>query len=398
MMAAITALIAAPALRVVLLERLPRTGKKLLATGNGRCNYTNEAVTPGNYHGAGDPELAASVLGRFGAEDTKRFFGALGVVPRTEERGRVFPYSGAASSVADALRFECTRLAVELECGFDVREIKPAKGGFLLRDAGGKTLRADAVVLAAGGRASPSLGSDGSGFELAKMLGHTVGTLTPALVQLKTEGTECRALAGIKVRALVRAMNGANCVAEDFGELLFVDYGLSGPPIFQLSTRFASGECGAVEIDLCPDIGASELERMLTERRDALSHLECGEFFGGFLNKRVGNLIMRRCGVEKLSLAVEKLTGAQIAKFARTIKAITFNITGNGGWQNAQVTAGGVDTRELFPDTLMSRVCPGLFLCGELLDLYGDCGGYNLQWAWASGRAAGAGAAEWLAG
>ena len=393
-MAAITAKTVLPDLKVRLLERLPRTGKKLLATGNGRCNYTNRSISRENYHGAADPELVAGVLDRFGPEETIAWFEDLGVVPRTEERGKVFPYSGTASAVADALRFACIRLGVEFLCSSEVKTVRPLPAGFRLGLPDGN-LDADAVILAAGGCASPALGSDGSGFALARTLGHRVTPLAPTLVQLKAAGKDCKPLSGIKVQAAAAALQNGTPVASETGEVLFTDYGLSGPAIFQLSTHFAFGECSAVALDLCPEMEPRQVAALLRGRAAALAELTCEDYFTGYFHKRVGNLILRRSGVEKLSLPVGALEERHFRAMAKEIKSLTFEITGPMGFQNAQVTAGGVDTREVTGD-LMSRLHPGLFFCGEVLDVYGDCGGYNLQWAWSSGRAAGLGAAAWL--
>ncbi len=395
LMAAIAAKTAAPGLQVRVLERLPRTGKKLLATGNGRCNFTNRIISRENYHGAGDPALVCGILEYFGPEEAIGFFAGLGVVAREEERGKVFPYSGNASAVADALRFACLRQGAEILCDAEVRSIEPKNDGYRLALASGETLEAGAVILAAGGCASPALGSDGSGFTLAKGLGHRVTPLAPALVQLKAEGKDCRPLSGIKVQAQVKALRQGEVRAVDSGEVLFTDYGLSGPPVFQLSTRFAFHECDAAALDLCPELELREVASLLRERAAALTGLTCEDYFVGFLNKRVGNLILRRSGVEKLSLPVSALEEKHFRAMAKEIKNLTFAIAGPMGFQNAQVTAGGVDTREV-NENLMSRLHPGLFFCGEVLDVYGDCGGYNLQWAWASGRTAGLAAAAYL--
>lgn len=388
MFAALIALRHNPLVRVVLLERLDRPGKKLLATGNGRCNYTNIHTCTENYHGA-KPGFVGRALQAFSSEDAISLFREIGVFPRIEEEGKVFPYSGNASSVLDALRFELDRLGAEIKVGSAVIKIVPIGSGYTLSTADGTSVIAKKVILAAGGKASPALGSDGSGYALLTQLDHHITELSPALTQIKTQGSDVRPLQGIKIVGNASAIWQGNILATQNGEILFTSFGLSGPPIFQLSAKVAEKHCDAISLDLMPELRYDEVLAILEERRLGLGHLTLESFFSGLINKRVGNLIARRAGMDKLTLPVSALRQDQLKKMASSIKSLVFAVSGVNGWENAQVTAGGAVTFDFAPETMESLLHPGLYAVGEVLDIFGDCGGFNLQWAWSSGYCAG---------
>jgi predicted Rossmann fold flavoprotein len=389
MMAAITAVVNDRRLGVVVLEKLDRPGKKLLATGNGRCNYTNRCISVDNYHGE-HPEFIKNAIRRFGGTETTAFFKRLGVFPREEDDGKVFPYSGNASAVLDALRFELERLGVPIQTGFGVDNITSlGKDGFELRGADGRRMYAEKVIIAAGGKASPQHGTDGGGCRLLEKLGHRITPLSPALVQFRTPSQELRALKGIKSEAAVSLIRDGNKVETETGELLFASDGFSGPVVFKLSAAYAAKPCPVLSIDFCPEIETDALDTIIRGRATSLSHLTLENFWSGLINKRVGNILCRRAGIDKLSMPVSGLSDEMLGKMAVLVKDLRFEICGTNGWENAQVTAGGADTSEFNPDTMESLLIPGLYAAGEVLDIFGDCGGYNLQWAWSSGYAAG---------
>lgn len=386
--AAIEAGRTAPEAEIVILERLDRAGKKILATGNGRCNYSNAKVDINNYYGH-DRSFAYYALKEFTVENTVNFFNQLGVFPKEEKNGRLYPFSGQASSVLDALRNECERLGIKIITGFCVSEAVKKGSSFVLTSADGRKINADRVIIAGGGCASASLGSDGSAFTLLKNLGHSITEVAPALVQLRTDPKEVRSLQGIKFTGNVSLIHKDNIMGEDYGEVLFTDYGVSGPPVFQLSARTAFMKNIALSLDFMSDYSPKEVYDILENRKESLSHLTMENFFTGLLNKRIGNLISRRIGIEKLSYSVKALTRQQLWAIASQIKDYRLEITGTNGFKNAQVTAGGALTSEFDGRTMQSLIVRGLYACGEVLDIYGDCGGYNLQWAWSSGRLAG---------
>ena len=373
-----------PQFSVALIERLDRVGKKLSITGNSRCNITNRNISPKNYHGQ-NPEFCHFVLQQFGPEETENFFGNLGVLFKTENGGKVYPYSLQASSVVDALRFGLDRLGVTVIPNTEITKILNKNGNFRLVSAE-KEYETRSLLVAAGGKAGGKIATD-SGYGLLKNLGHRLTPLSPAIVQVKTDTTYTRQLKGVKVNATVFVGD-----KSDFGEVLFCDYGLSGPPILQLSRYMKKGD--KISLDLMPEFDEKQLFDIIRSRVNL--SMTCGEFFCGMLQKRLGQVVLKICGFSINDAA--NFSPAEIQRIARTIKAMEFEFTDTNGFSNAQVTHGGISTEDFCNQTLMSRKVPGLFACGEVLDIDGDCGGYNLQWAWSSGVIAARSAANFLEG
>lgn len=397
MAAAIAAKTADPASRVLILEKKERVGKKILATGNGRCNLTNRDLSLCHFHGS-CAVLVPAVFAEMGPEETESFWNGLGIEYRELEEGKVFPYSLQASSVLDALRFELERLGVELLTDAKVQSIVRKAKGFelsVLCEEKTRTLRADRVILAAGGAASPKLGSAGEGAKLAKGLGLAVSELRPALCRLLSRDPELRNLAGVKQEGRAALWNGEKEIAREDGEILFTQEGLSGPPILRLSRAagdlLAEEKKAEIRLDLFPEYAQGVLFAKLTERFGRLSHLSAQDAFGGFVHKKVAVSALKRAGIAPGSPAAG-LGKKEAGALAALLKGFAFSVTAPDGFEEAQVTAGGVLANELTPG-LGSRKVPGLFLCGEVLDLDGDCGGYNLQWAVSSGIVAGRNAA-----
>lgn len=370
---------------VTVYERGKRVGKKILATGNGRCNLTNVGASEDDYHG-GDTGFMAPAIERFWVGETLEFFSGLGVLARFEEDGKVYPYSGTASSVLDVLRRETERLGAETVCGFDVKTVRATKRGFEIEAYDGRRGSAGRVIIACGGKAAPDLGSNGSGYELLKSFGHRITPLSPSLVQIKTEPETVRKLKGIKLNA--RVTIGANS-AE--GELLFTDYGLSGPPVFTLSSRIDGAD--KVYIDMMPEYSFGDVLELLISRAKKLGYVPLEDFFTGMINKRVVQALLKSAGIAPLSRKAETLTEQELRRAAGAIKRLCLELRGTMSWNNAQVTKGGAVTEDFDPETMESRLVKGLYACGEVLDIDGDCGGYNLQWAWSSGYIAGVSAA-----
>ncbi len=392
MTAAIQAAYINPQLNITIYERMDRVGKKLLATGNGRCNYTNLNASLSNYYGKA-PSFIQNAFQEFTVSDTINFFNNLGVFPKEEENGKLYPFSGQASALLDALRNELARLKVNI-IHADIKSADKTKKGFKLTDSNSNIYFCDRLIVAAGGCASPSLGSNGSGFKLLEGMGHHITRLAPALVQLKTPTDEVKSLQGIKIEGTLTIMSNEEILASDSGEILFTDYGISGPPVFQLSTLAARFDRLTASIDFMSEYPQRNVYDILEGRMTALSHLTMENYFTGLLNKRLGNLIARRAGIEKLSYPVNRLNKELLWKMTALIKDFRLEITGTKGFANAQVTAGGVYTNEFSPFTMESKLCKGLYCAGEIYDIFGDCGGYNLQWAWSSGRLAGKCAAQ----
>lgn len=375
-------------------ERNPRVGRKLLATGNGRCNLSNAHLELSRYHGA-DPAFAGPALSRFGLEETLSFFSAMGIEPREQEGGKIFPRSGQASSVLDVLRHEMSRLGVTELVGTRVTGLARARGSWIVR-TGPSSLGCRAVVLATGGRAAPQLGSDGSGYGLAAALGHRIVDPFPALTRLRVRSPWLGHLKGVKVEVSAAVLADGRRLREAEGELLFTERGLSGPPILDLSRiaaeRLRGGERVHVSIDLCPEIAADELPGLLLRRLRARAGSTSEFALVGFLHKRLAGPVLAEAGLDPRAPA-ESAVPATAERLSGTLKRWSLEVTGSDSWTDAQVTAGGIDVRDVDPVTLESRLAPGVFFAGELLDVDGDCGGFNLQWAWSSGLAAGTAAA-----
>lgn len=376
-----------PDCSVAVLEQLSRVGKKLIATGNGRCNITNRNIDISRYHSE-NPEFCRFALEKFSGLATENFFEKLGVVFTYDETGRAYPYSLQASSVVDALRYAAFDRGIDTYTEAEVVAVEKKNGGYTIK-TDGDVFFARTVVMAAGMLSGgKKTGSTGSVFSMLKKAGYKTVEPSPAIVQLRTETAATRQLKGIKVNALAGLYNFGRPVRAEYGEVLFCDYGLSGPPILQISreTGRRSGKYTVV-LDLAVEYSNEEFYRMLLKRRETLGTHKAEEFFTGLLNKRVGQVIVKLCRIA-LNTEVSAMTDKDLKLLANTVKSFEFAVTGNCGFENSQVTAGGLSTDGFEAKTMMSKKDAGLFAVGEILDVDGDCGGFNLQWAWSSAMCA----------
>lgn len=367
---------------VYICERLPRVGKKILAAGNGRCNLSNAHLSPERYRG--DIGFVSHALNLFGLSEMFDFFESVGL-PCTElENGKLFPQSLQASSVLDLLRAECERLKIKEITDFFVTSIKKENGGFRIVSEDDEIF-AKKVIVACGGMASPKFGTDGNGYNLLKKFGHTVSELHPALLQIKTEKPR-KALKGIKHVGKATLICGGRKIKSSEGELLFTDYGLSGPPVFNLSgdaaLALSRGEKAEISLDLLPQADFRGLLEQMEKRVLKFSHLSEENFLNGVLPKKLGYEIRR--------------SESTARGMTRLMKDFRFTVSGTTGFANAQVTSGGVNTGEIDNGTMMSKKVKNLYITGEIMDVDGDCGGFNLQWAWCTGALAGQDAARTL--
>lgn len=383
--------------RVLLLEKAPRPGKKLLATGNGTCNLTNTGATAARYHGC--PSLAAAVLGVFSPSDTMGFFTSLGVDCRVREDGRVYPYSEQAAAVLDALRLEAAARGIEIRCDQPATALQRTKTGWRVATAAG-AIETDTVLVCTGGAAAPALGGSAEAYGLLTDLGLTKTPLFPSIVQLRTDTALVRAVKGIRVDAGVELRLDGAVQTRNTGEVLFTDYGLSGPAVMQVSRvagdweRRQRGRLTAV-LDLLPDWDLTALEERIGAR-SRLPGRTLEDLFTGLLHKRVGQTVLRAAGVLPLTRPADTLTPAECRRAAALCKGWELTVLGTKGFGGAQVTAGGIDARQVDPQTMGLRGFPGLFAAGEVLDVDGDCGGFNLQFAFSSAYVAAAAiAANW---
>lgn len=387
---------------VLVVEGNEKLGRKLLATGNGRCNLTNLHVSPAHYHG--DAEAVAPLFETYTPEFVRGVFREMGLVTRADDAGRVYPSSMQSAAVLAALRRAAEENGASCITGSGAISVLKAKGGFLVKCANGEEIRAKKCVLACGGAASPRHSSEKDSYLFARALGHTTTQLYPALTQLLAAGKTCKYVSGMRVPADAALLADGAEIYRESGEVQFTDTGLSGICIFGLSLYagefFASGGIGgkryktlAVSLDCMPTWSFAALCAYLSEMRAAYPNMMAGDLLSGMLNLRVGFAIVKSTGVDT-ALAAKLLSADALARIAAAVKAWRFEITGTKGFADAQITAGGVPLGEVSLPSMASKKAPGLYLAGEMLNVHGDCGGYNLHFAWVTGLCAGEHAAR----
>ena len=371
--------------QILLFERQARLGKKLSATGNGRCNLTNLHANEGGYHGNA-PEFADVALKTYDVDHTLEWFRDMGLFTVAEDSGRVYPYSDQANSVVDVLRFALEKPNIRVFTGFEVLKVRKAGDGFQVESAE-ESYDCDKLIVACGGLAGTKLGGTMSGYQILRSFGHKVTRLRPTLVQLKTSWGGIAALKGVRANCLVQILHDGDVFAQSSGEIQFTEYGLSGPVIFEVSRDACQGRGEwLARLDLLPGISGEELEKELFRRRNTKLTVE--DLLTGILHNRLGRVLTKVAGLRGTDGA-SSLHEYEIKEVCRLVKAFEVPLSEPMGMDSAQVTAGGILTDGFDPHTMESCLVPGLYACGEVLDIDGDCGGYNLQWAWSSGRCAG---------
>ncbi len=392
MMAAITAARCGASVRI--LEHMDRVGKKILSTGNGKCNYTNSRQELSWYRGE-DPAFALPVLAQLDHRETVKFFEELGIYPK-EKNGYFYPAGGQASSVLDALRMECDYQKVETITACEVLEMEKCKNGYRIQTDKGAFYTAS-VIFATGLLAAPKTGSDGSAIPHIERLGHHFIDIVPALVQLQGKQSFFKSVAGIRAECEVSLFVENEQIQSDTGELQLTDYGISGIPVFQISryaTRALSqGKEVHAELNFLPWLNAPQSFSLLRKRFFKYHHEKnAAEALSGLVHKKLADMLLKESRIDRNMRAADVRLAA-LQRLCDTMRALRVDITGSNGMEAAQVCAGGVDTREVNGETLESKSAPGVYFAGEVLDIDGACGGYNLQWAWSSGYVAGVHAA-----
>ncbi len=388
MAASVTA--AARGREVVLLEGNDRVGKKLLVTGNGKCNFTNEILDPSCYHEAAG-SFASSVIGKFSNRDLIDWFSDIGI-ESTVKDGRVYPGSEQASSVLDALRLQLEGTGVRVITGAKVMSIRKKQELFEVQTVQ-KTWSAETVILAAGSAAAPKTGSDGSGYRLAEQMGLTVREPLPALTSLHLKADYTKSWQGVRCDGSITLISDGSPVASSQGQLQLTSYGISGIPAFQVS-RYASrslAEGSKVSARICFGSGektAEETGKSLKARREKIGDYPAASFLNGVLPKNLAGVLLRLAGFGKGKYCRD-LTDQELESLADIMTELVVPVTGTGGLVQAQVCTGGVVTDQIDPASMECFDIPGLYVTGELLDVDGICGGYNLHWAFATGRLAG---------
>ena len=381
---------------VAVIEGTDRIGKKILTTGNGRCNISNKTITfPfSNFHSSQN-NFFNNVLSSFCVNDTEIFFKTLGLPLIELENSKLYPQSLQASSVVDIFRFTLQDKDIPLYHSFKIKKIIKNKKGFKLfsNDETIEPITCTKLILACGGCSAIKTGSDGSGFALAKDLGHNIISPKPSLVQLKLDYPYLKALSGIKFDATCQIYIENKLERTESGETLFTDYGISGPPILQLS-RNASQALSLrknieIVIDLMPSLTYEEVENLLYGHWGVFSHRSINSSLIGIINKKLIPILLKEAKIDNIHKPCWELTWNEKISIISLIKKWKFKCIGTNDFQSAQVTIGGVDTLEINSSSLESNLIKNLYFCGEILDVDGDCGGFNLQWAWSSGFIAG---------
>lgn len=380
---------------VVILERKDRILKKVLVTGNGRCNLSNVNATNENYFGIEKRKQDINhILNNFLPNDVIGFFeNEVGIICNEESRGKLYPLSGQAASIVDGLRFYAQNLGIPIYTDFYATKVTKEMFEFKILSEDKRQINSKKIILATGGISYPELGSNGSGYQIAENFGHSLTKLVPTIVQLKTEKHKIKGLRGIKLDTKVTAF-GKNedkfekiCTYE--GELLFTDYGISGNVVFNISFVFPLYKEVEFEVDFMPKFDYNNLFTILKKRREILKNMTMEQYFNGMINKKLGQFLTKMSGIPKLSKNISELTDNEIKKICTILKKYKIKILDTNGFKNAQVTAGGIPLSEINLENLESKKTKGLYFAGEVMDVYGECGGFNLHWAWASGKFAG---------
>ena len=372
----------APELSVRIIESQLRVGKKLALTGNGRCNITNKNIEISRYHGE-DVDFCYTALTKYDRNFCEHFFASIGV-PFTFEDEKAFPTSLQAASVVDCLRFAADNLGVITHLETKVTNIQTSGNEYKIICGNVNFLARNVIVAAGLYSGGERLGCDGSVLKILKNAGFKTSPVTPAIVQIKTVTDIVKQLKGIKINGVAKLRVGTNTIREESGEILFCDYGLSGPPILQISREVSrSKEKCTVSLDVLPKYDFNSLFNMLSERARNLSYRTLDEFFTGMLNKRLGQVILKLAGCS-VTEKTDTLHAQKLKKITSLLKDFSFEVTGTTGFNNSQVSAGGLLTTQFFEDTMMCKSNKGFYAVGEILDIDGDCGGFNLQWAWSS--------------
>ncbi|SHI26811.1 NAD(P)/FAD-dependent oxidoreductase [Clostridium intestinale] len=377
-------------LDVAIVEGTDRVGKKILTTGNGRCNISNNNIDyPFSGYYSDTENFFIEALNKFSVEDTLNFFSFLGLPIVELEKGKLYPQSLQASSVVDIFRLALEDRKIPVYNSCKIKSIHKRKKFILSTDnADLSEFSCDKLILSCGGKSAEKTGSDGSGYKLAKELGHSIIKPLPAIVQLKLNYPSLKALSGIKFDALASILVDDIVIRSDFGEVLFTDYGISGPPILQLShiasKSLENDKKVSVVVDLFPNKSKEDIENFIYGHFSMFSHRKVIDSLIGVLNKKLIPIFLKEAKINDLHKPVCDLTWSEKSNIISLMKKWQFSCVGTNGFNNAQVTSGGINTSEVNSSTLESKIIDNLYFTGEILDVHGDCGGFNLQWAWSS--------------
>ena len=371
---------------VLILEKNNRIGKKILVTGNGRCNYTNVLLKKDDFN---HPDFVEKIFNQFGPAETIDYFENLGIIAKVEDEGKTYPLSEQAASFLDIFLYEIEKRNIQVELEKEVIKITKNKDIFLLTTKDGKKYSSKKIILSTGGKSMSLTGSDGSGYELAQSLGHRVTEVFPALVKLRLDSPHLKHLSGVKINGQVDLMLGEEVIQSETGDILFANYGISGPTILELSRKanelLNKNKKLHIRIILIQSVSKSKIIERFNRSQDK----EISQSLVGLVNKRFISVLLKESGIDKSNILVKDVNKNQLYKLIDLLYDWRILITGSLGFEDSQVTAGGIDLKTINNQTLESNIHKGLYFTGEVLDIDGRCGGYNLQWAWSSGYIAG---------
>ncbi|WP_461207341.1 BaiN/RdsA family NAD(P)/FAD-dependent oxidoreductase [Clostridium sp. DL1XJH146] len=373
---------------VAIIEKNSRIGKKILTTGNGRCNLTNRNLTNENYNSSLS-SFPNKIIENYSPSTIEDFFSSIGLSITTLDEGKMYPMSLQASSVVDVFLMSIEERQIPVYCNQNIINISKSKETFIITCGNEEKFTCSKLLICTGGKSYPKTGSDGSGYLLAKKLGHTIIYPKPALVQLKLDYPKLKSISGVKFDGFASLLVNNDLIKKDFGEILFTDYGISGPPILQLSRpvslEISKNSNLQLAIDMMPNYSEKDLYAFLENQWGVFSYRSIFHSLIGIINKKIIPIILKDAGIGDIHKPCWSLEYQEKKNLLKLIKEWKFKITATNGFNNAQVTVGGVNASEVNSYTLESKITPGLYLAGEILDIDGDCGGYNLHWAWASG-------------
>jgi len=370
--------------KILIIEKNNKIGKKILATGNGKCNFSNMIISSGNYYGS-SKDFVMKIINKFDVYKTIDFFKNMGILHRIDDN-RVYPITEQASNVVEAFKIDLKYNKIEIVYNTNIIEVLKRNSFFELKSDDNKIFKSKKIIISTGGIAYPKFGSDGSINYSIKKLGHTFTDMFPGLVQLKLRGNFFKNLKGVRVKGGISIFDGSNLIKKEIGELLFTDYGISGIATMQISRYVHFIKNPTVSIDFFPEISENELKEYLKSRILLLKDRVLKEYFIGLINEKIIDFFLNSIKIKKDK--VFQLNDNDIDIIYNNLKKMTFKVEGTNDWNNAQITIGGISLSEIDNDTLESKIIKGLYFCGEILDVDGDCGGYNLQWAWSSGYVA----------
>ena len=368
-------------LKIAILEAQKKAGKKILVTGNGRCNLTNTNVNKDFYHGSFD---VATVLKRYSANKLMAYFSALGLVCDTESNGLVYPHSRQASAVLDVLLMEIKRLNIEIICECKVELIRKKSGTFNIKTNNGDYV-SKKIVMSCGGKAFPSAGGTGLGLDVIKNLGHKITPVSPALCPIQVNSCYIKSLKGIRAKAEVTLFDGSKAVKSEVGEVQFTDSALSGICVFNLTTLLPKVKSPVISVNLAKDYSYIELLNLLNDRKKLFSNEPIENYFTGLFQKNIGIALLKSVTDKPMTEICKRLSDKEIKALANIIQNWKFECKQCKDFSKAQVMLGGVNGSEVNNYTFESKIVKNLFICGEALDICGDCGGFNLHFAFASG-------------